>query len=794
MPTYDANGTIISGDQLPSFQEVRGLAASTLNADLVPATDVSLYKFFALQINGTWVGTLSFQGSNDGITFLSVSAYSFNAGSVTNFTANDLFQAPIGYRFLRVRMTGYTSGQALGLLELYSVSPNFAPISFNVFGVGGTYDISDRSARLLGKVDGSGVTQPVSGVFWQATQPISATSLPLPTNAAQETGGNLATIAAALDVGQETMSNSLAVVIASDQSTVPVSGTFWQATQPISGTVTSNQGTANATPWNENIAQVGGATFTLGQQPAAASLPIVLTAAQLTTLTPPAAITGFALDTSVNGVIVGQASTTSGQKGPMVQGAVTSAAPGYTNAQTSPLSLTTVGALRTDASATTQPVSGTFWQTTQPVSIAATVTVTASNLQTNLNQIAGSAVSTAATGIIKVGLTDGSGNGITSTSSAIDVNIKSGGGAGFSVVDEAAWTAGTSSFVPAGGVFNDSAAALTSGQQGDIRLTTNRAIHSNIRNASGTELATSSNPLRTDPTGTTTQPVSLASLPALAAGTASIGAVTQGTGAAAGTSWRIEGDYTEQASLSAASLNADLLASLDVSTYKWFSLQVTALATGGVLTIQWSNDNTTFYALPAYSVATGMVTTVSTVSAVYGFIPGRYFRIRQTSWSSGTTTGVVELYTIAPPYMPTTINVFSTGGTINPGNTANTTPWLVTVGPTNVGTQVDVSATGTNATVTATMAAVASKTNYLTGYEITGLPATVLSSADITISGLQNTLTAEFSESTTQGSMLAVSFHPPRAASAQNTAISVSVAALGASSAKCAVNCHGFVV
>src|SRR5262249_39684054 len=49
-----------------------------------------------------------------------------------------------------------------------------------------------------GKVttDSSGVTQPVSGTFFQATQPISATSLPLPANAVQETGGNLAAIAA----------------------------------------------------------------------------------------------------------------------------------------------------------------------------------------------------------------------------------------------------------------------------------------------------------------------------------------------------------------------------------------------------------------------------------------------------------------------------------------------------------------------------------------------------------------------------------------------------------------------
>src|SRR5229473_2676338 len=48
-----------------------------------------------------------------------------------------------------------------------------------------------------------------------------------------------------------------------------------------------------------------------------------------------------------------------GQNGVLAQGAVTSAAPTYTTGQTDPLSLTTAGALRTDSSATTQPVSGT---------------------------------------------------------------------------------------------------------------------------------------------------------------------------------------------------------------------------------------------------------------------------------------------------------------------------------------------------------------------------------------------------------------------------------------------------
>src|SRR6266568_4858987 len=130
----------------------------------------------------------------------------------------------------------------------------------------------------------------------------------------------------------------------------------------------------------------------------------------------------------------------------------------------------------------------TLGQTTMSSSLPVVIASNQSNLPANIAQISGSSVATAATGIMKIGLTDGTGTAITSTSNAIDVNIKSGGGSGFSIVDEAAWTAGTSSFVPTGGVYNDSATALTTGQQGAIRLTTNRAIHANLRDTSGNQL------------------------------------------------------------------------------------------------------------------------------------------------------------------------------------------------------------------------------------------------------------------------------------------------------------------
>ena len=115
-------------------------------------------------------------------------------------------------------------------------------------------------------------------------------------------------------------------------------------------------------------------------------------------------------------------------------------------------------------------------------------------------QVAGSdgtllrTLATDTSGRQKVLLYDAAGNAITSTAGALNVNISSGA-ASFNVIDEATWTAGTSPFVPDGGVFNDSAAALTSGQQGTGRQTPNRARHSNLRRQDGTEIGVAATPL-----------------------------------------------------------------------------------------------------------------------------------------------------------------------------------------------------------------------------------------------------------------------------------------------------------
>lgn len=84
--------------------------------------------------------------------------------------------------------------------------------------------------------------------------------------------------------------------------------------------------------------------------------------------------------------------------------------------------------------------------------------------------------------------------------------------AGFA--DNGAFTAGTTSINPVGGLFDDTPpTAIATGHAASARITPNRALHMNLRNQAGTEIGTSSTPVRTDPTGTTTQPISAASLP-----------------------------------------------------------------------------------------------------------------------------------------------------------------------------------------------------------------------------------------------------------------------------------------
>lgn len=95
------------------------------------------------------------------------------------------------------------------------------------------------------------------------------------------------------------------------------------------------------------------------------------------------------------------------------------------------------------------------------------------------------------------------------TNDAVRVNIVAGAGSGgTSIQDETAFTEGTTTLTAVGGVFNDSLASdPAAGEAAAVRITSDRAFHVNLRNSTGTEIATVGAPLRVDPTGTTNQPV-----------------------------------------------------------------------------------------------------------------------------------------------------------------------------------------------------------------------------------------------------------------------------------------------
>lgn len=101
-----------------------------------------------------------------------------------------------------------------------------------------------------------------------------------------------------------------------------------------------------------------------------------------------------------------------------------------------------------------------------------------------------------------------------------------------------------------------------------------------------------------------------------------------------------------------------------------------------------------------------------------------------------------------------------------------------------------------NATAAATIPATASRLSYITGFEVTGAGATVGSVVSLTITGLLGG-TATYSVAAPTGATvgltpLTIEFNPPLPASAVNTAIVVSLPALGAGNTNAAVVAHGF--
>lgn len=139
-----------------------------------------------------------------------------------------------------------------------SVGPNGSPIP--------------TSSTEIGGKNGSGNLTPVSVNAAGAVNVVVDSTTPVDANVKQWGGVNTT-------LGQKAMATSVPVAISSDQSAVPISA----ASLPLpTGASTS----ALQTTGNTSLSSIDGKTPALGQALAAASVPVVLTAAQVSTLTP----------------------------------------------------------------------------------------------------------------------------------------------------------------------------------------------------------------------------------------------------------------------------------------------------------------------------------------------------------------------------------------------------------------------------------------------------------------------------------------------------------------------------
>ena len=246
--------------------------------------------------------------------------------------------------------------------------------------VSGTVTVSNPTALGLTDTQLRAVAVPVSGSFFQTTQPVSLASAPVtPVTGTFFQATQAVSIAATVPV-------SLATA-----PTTPVTGTFFQVTQPVSGTVTVANPTTGTPDVSDRAARLLGVvsgTVGVNNFPATQAVSGTVTVANPTT----APETGLAKDATLTGGTV-RTKLTDGTNN---VGVAAGAAAGSeltvdrlkVNAELKMLDTAQVAGsqivaakgdqttgLWVNVKNTAVPVTGTFFQGTQPVSIAATVPV-----------------------------------------------------------------------------------------------------------------------------------------------------------------------------------------------------------------------------------------------------------------------------------------------------------------------------------------------------------------------------------------------------------------------------------
>jgi hypothetical protein len=126
--TFGADGSatdVSPGAGIPTagqYFDTTGTGAA-LNADIVAGMDVRPYRMWTLQLTGTFSATVRVQGSNDNVNWLDQTGYQTSNTSAfpsVSFSSVNMWTGPVYTKYLRVRVTSYTSGSVGGALLLSS--------------------------------------------------------------------------------------------------------------------------------------------------------------------------------------------------------------------------------------------------------------------------------------------------------------------------------------------------------------------------------------------------------------------------------------------------------------------------------------------------------------------------------------------------------------------------------------------------------------------------------------------------------------------------------------------------
>lgn len=412
---------------------------------------------FQLAAGGTLIATITPQCSADGgTTYFNGYFQDFFTGATSTTQVIASGQAvtvwqvlcPAGSSHAQLKATAFTSGAAS--FTGRATVASWPPVDMGVVTTAAPSYTNGQIAPVSLTPAGA---ERVDGSA--VTQPISAASLPLPAGAA--------TAAKQPALGTAGTSSADVITVQGRAAMTPILVDGSATTQPVTGTVTANAG-ANL----NTSALLLDATYT-GRMPAGAS---------------PA--TGESNTNTALSRIGVYNFTFNGTTWDRWTGGVTANA--GTNLNTSALFLDATYTGRMPAGAS--PANGE------------------SNTNTALSRIGGF-------NFIYNGSTWDRWTGSVTATQATGTNLHmvcdSGCSSSAGFADNSAFTYGTTAINPIGGVLDDvSTNQATENSAAIARITPFKALHINFRNQAGTEIGTSGAPIRTDPTGTTTQPVNTA--------------------------------------------------------------------------------------------------------------------------------------------------------------------------------------------------------------------------------------------------------------------------------------------